>query len=36
MLKIIVFVLATIGGIAVLGLAGMALMHAGMMGGMSC
>lgn len=36
MLKIIVFVLAAIGGLAVLGIVGMVLMHAGMMGGLSC
>lgn len=35
-MKIIVNVLAVIGGIAVLGLIGMALMHAGMMGRLGC
>ena len=36
MLKTIVIVLAVIGGLVVLGVAGMALMHFGMVGGMGC
>jgi hypothetical protein len=35
-MKILVNVLAVIGGIAVLSVIGMALMHAGMMGGLVC
>ena len=35
-LKIIVIVLAIIGGIAILGVSGMVLMHFGMMGRWSC
>lgn len=36
MLKVIVIVLAVIGGLAVLGVAGMVLMHTGMAAGMGC
>ncbi len=36
MLKVIVIVLATIGGLVVLGAGIMALMHFGMAGGMGC
>lgn len=35
-MKVVVIVLAVIGGITVLSLIGMALMHAGMMGGLGC
>ncbi|CAN7776746.1 hypothetical protein LJR290_007845 [Variovorax sp. LjRoot290] len=35
-MKIVVNVLAVIGGIAVLSVIGMALMHTGMMGGLVC
>ena len=36
MLKVIVIVLAVIGGLVVLGVGIMALMHFGMVGGMGC
>jgi hypothetical protein len=34
--RVVVIVLAVIGGIAVLGVIGMALMHSSMMGGLGC